>query len=57
MDEKFITARQAIQGLVHVVEATDAYNERIRQALSGLKLEKYKKNQQKLLQKEISAIL
>jgi hypothetical protein len=56
-DEKFITARQAIQGLVHVVEATDAYNERITQALSSLKLEKYKENQQKLLKKDVSAIL
>jgi hypothetical protein len=57
MDEKFITARQAIQGLVHVVEATEAYNERIRKALSSLKLEKYKENQQKLLKKDISVIL
>ena len=57
MDEKFITARQAIQGLVHIVEATDAYNERIRLFLSRLKLEKYKENQQKLLKKDISAII
>jgi hypothetical protein len=57
MDEKFITTRQAIQGLVHVVEATNTYNERIRQALSRLELAKYKENQQKLLNKDIVAIL
>jgi len=57
MDEKFITACQAIPGFVHLVEATDAYNGRIRQALSGLKLGKYKENQQKLLNKDSPANL
>jgi hypothetical protein len=57
VDEKFITARQAIQGLAHIVKATDIYNAQIRQSLRGLKFEQYKENQQKLLAKDIAEVL
>jgi hypothetical protein len=56
-DEKFITARQAILGLANVAKATDAYNVKIQQYLSGLDLAKYKENQQKLLKKDAASIL
>jgi hypothetical protein len=56
LDEKFITARQAIQGLANIVNATSRYNEKIKQQLTSLQLEKYKENQQNLLQKDIAAI-
>lgn len=56
-DEKFITARQAIQGLAHVLEATDAYDQQIKQHLSQMSILQYKDNQQRLLSKDIDAIL
>ena len=56
-DEKFITARQAIQGLTHILEATDAYDQQIKQHLSQMSLLQYKDNQQRLLSKDIDAIL
>jgi hypothetical protein len=56
-DVKFITARQAIQGLAHIVKATDTYNLQIQQNLRSPKLEQYKENQQKLLNKDIEAVL
>jgi hypothetical protein len=56
-DEKFITARQAIQGLANVVEATSSYDDTIKQALTTLTMDKYKPNQQKLLQKDAAAII
>ena len=51
-DEKFITARQAIQGLTKVLNPTKVYDEKIKQQLANLQLEKYKENQQKLLNKD-----
>ena len=57
VDEKFITARQAIQGLATVVAATNKYNDKIKESLTKLSLDKYKVNQQKLLQKDIAYIL
>jgi hypothetical protein len=55
-DEKFITARQAIQGLANIVDATNQYNDAIKQKLSSLSLAQYKENQQKLLNKDIANI-
>ena len=57
MDEKFITARQAIQGLANVVAATNSYDSKIQQALTILALDKYKPNQQDLLKKDAANIL
>ncbi len=57
MDEKFITARQAIQGLGRVLEATNSYDRRIGQSLSQMEFSRYKENQQKLLKKDAAAIL
>lgn len=56
-DEKFITARQAIQGLVNIIKTTDNYNTQITQSLSNLSLTKYKENQQELLAKDIANII
>ncbi len=56
-DEKFITARQSIQGLVTILDVTDKFNAEIKQGLSNLQLSKYKENQQKLLQNDISKVL
>ncbi len=56
-DEKFITARQAIQGLTHILEATAAYDQQIRQHLSQMSILQYKDNQQRLLSKDIDAAL
>ncbi len=56
-DEKFITARQAIQGLEIILSATDKFNDTIKQRLTNLQLSKYKENQQKLLNQDISKIL
>jgi len=52
-DEKFITSRQAIQGLTTIMVATDVYNEEFRKRLLALELEQYKETQQKLLKKDI----
>ncbi len=56
-DEKFITARQAIQNLASVVAATDQYDAQIKQRLAFLTLAQYKENQQQLLAKDIANIL
>jgi len=57
MDEKFITTRQAIQGLAKVLKSTRKYDNRISQSLKGISLTQYKENQQRLLNKDISSIL
>jgi hypothetical protein len=56
-DEKFITARQTVQGLETVLKATDKFNDEIRNYLTNLQLSQYKENQQKLLNKDISNVL
>ena len=56
-DEKFITARQTIQGLEIILKATDKFNDIIKQRLVDLQLSQYKDNQQKLLSKDISNVL
>jgi hypothetical protein len=56
-DEKFITARQAIQGLEAVLKATDKFDKEKKQSLANLRLSQYKENQQKLLNKDASKIL
>lgn len=56
-DEKFITARQAIQGLAKVLNATSQYDGEVKQRLLNLQLGKYKENQQKLLSKDIANTL
>ncbi len=56
-DEKFITSRQAIQGLTTIMEATDAYNNEIGKRLLSLEMGQYKENQQKLLQKDIAKVV
>jgi hypothetical protein len=57
MDEKFITARQTIQGLEIILNATDKFNDMIKQKLANLQLSQYKENQQKLLNKDIANVL
>jgi len=57
MDEKFITSRQAIQGLGAIVEATNKYNGEIAERLTNLQLGQYKENQQQLLKKDITNVL
>jgi hypothetical protein len=57
LDEKFIAARQAIQGLETIIGATSNFNTRIKEALTHLSLDKYKANQQKLLNKDIVKVL
>ena len=56
-DEKFITARQSIQGLAVALNTTDEYDNEIKQSLIHLPLSQYKENQQKLLKKDISNML
>jgi hypothetical protein len=56
-DEKFITARQAIQALATVVKSTDRYNDAIVEGLSNLQLSKYKENQLNLLKKDAANVL
>ena len=56
-DEKFITARQTIQGLETIVKSTARYNDAIKQALVKLQFTKYKENQQSLLKKDVSNAL
>jgi hypothetical protein len=56
-DEKFITARQTVQGLEVILKATDRYDEKIKQNLTSLSLSQYKENQQKLLNKDKDKIL
>ncbi len=56
-DEKFITARQTIQGLEAILKATNKHDNEIKQSLASLKLSQYKENQQKLLNKDIEKIL
>ena len=56
-DEKFITARQTIQGLEAVLKATDKFDNLIRQNLSDLRFSQYKENQQRLLDKDRDNIL
>jgi hypothetical protein len=56
-DEKFITARQTIQGLEIILKTTDKFNDTIKQRLVNLQLSHYKDNQQKLLSKDISNVL
>jgi ribosomal protein S21 len=56
-DEKFITARQAIQGLTTIIKTNSKYNEKIEKSLRNLQLSNYKENQQKLLNKDITATL
>jgi hypothetical protein len=57
MDEKFITARQDIQGLTKILNTSNSYDKKTKQHLADKPLEKYKKNQQKLLAKDITQTL
>jgi hypothetical protein len=56
-DEKFVTARQTIQGLETILKATDKFDNEIKQSLANLRVLQYKENQQKLLNKDILNIL
>ena len=56
-DEKFITARQTIQGLGTIIQSTDRYNESIKAALTNLQFSQYKDNQRKLLIKDVATTL
>jgi len=56
-DEKFITARQTIQGLETIVKSTNHHNDAIKQALVKLQFAKFKDNQQKLLKKDALNVL
>jgi hypothetical protein len=56
-DEKFITARQTIQALTNIMKSTDKYNNAIKQGLLKLNFNKYKNNQQSLLERDVAAAL
>jgi len=56
-DEKFITSRQAIQGLASILNATNQYDDKIKRHLTNLSIKQYKENQQKLLTKDLSNVL
>ncbi|NLE05031.1 MAG: hypothetical protein GX638_09555, partial [Crenarchaeota archaeon] len=56
-DEKFITARQTIQGLENILKATNKYDNEITQKLSAISFSQYKENQQSLLNKDKEKIL
>ncbi len=56
-DEKFITARQCLQGLVTVVQATDAYDAQIKRHLAGLAFPGKQDHQVRLLQRDADAVL
>jgi hypothetical protein len=56
-DEKFITSRQAIQGLASIIAATDIYNNEFKKRLATLRLGQYKENQQRLLKKDVAIAL
>jgi hypothetical protein len=56
-DEKFITARQCIQGLGTVIESTGKHKDDIKQALAGLQFTRYKNNQKTLLDKDVANVL
>ena len=55
-DEKFVTSRQAMQGLVTVTQSTDGYDMKIQRTLDRLSLAKYNAGQQKLLRKDMSDV-
>jgi hypothetical protein len=56
-DEKFITARQCIQGLGLIIESTGKYKDAIKSALVNLQFTQYKENQKKLLCKDVANVL
>lgn len=56
-DEKFITARQCIQGLNKIIAATTGYRKEIVAALTGLELDKRKDTQKGLLRRDIAEVL
>jgi hypothetical protein len=56
-DEKFITARRAIQGLASILNATNQYDDKIKQHLTVLSFKQYKEHQQKLLNKDTANIV
>ncbi|MCW3995827.1 MAG: hypothetical protein NWE98_06730 [Candidatus Bathyarchaeota archaeon] len=56
-DERFVTARQAIQGLANIIRATNMYNSKIKQRVASLSFEKYKETQQSLLRRDAANIL
>lgn len=57
IDEKFITARQAIQGLAKILDVTSNYDDKIKLHLTKLSPSKCKEIQQKLLNKDPTKIL
>ena len=56
-DDKFITARQAIQALAIVISVTKTYNDPIKRSLTNFSSAKYNKGQIKLLNEDIRKIL
>jgi hypothetical protein len=56
-DEKFITARQAIQGLAVILKTTNKFDVELEQSLANFRSSKYKDNQQKLVNKDVADIL
>lgn len=56
-DEKFVTARQCIQGLMRIVEYTRQYNQEIVAALCGIDLAPKKETQRGLLLLDIAEVL
>ncbi len=56
-DDKFITARQCLQGLVTIVQSTAEYDKEIQRHLAHLTFPGKKENQTRLLQKDAAAVL
>lgn len=56
-DDKFITARQCLQGLVTIVQSTSQYDKEIERHLARLTFPGKKEHQVRLLQKDCAAAL
>jgi hypothetical protein len=56
-DDKFITARQCLQGLVTIVQSTPEYDKEIQRHLAHLTFSGKKENQTRLLQKDAATVL
>ncbi len=55
-DDKFITARQCLQGLVTIVQSTSDYDKEIERHLARLTFPGKKEHQVRLLQKDCAAV-
>lgn len=56
-NEKFITARQAIQELAAILKAIDRFDREIKESLANLRLSQFEGNQKNHISKDILNIL